>query len=295
MSQPRTERRRAVGVVTVLGSALSNQTGAAVGALAFPLIGPVGVVVVRQFVAAVVLLTWARPKFWRFTRQQWWPVLLLAVVFATMNLTLYFSIERIGLGLAVTLEFLGPLAIALIGSRSRGAVLCAVGAALGVVAITRPEATTDYLGVGLALTAACCWATYILVNQTVSRRIPGVQGTATATALSATGYLPVGIVLFTTNPPSLFAIVCAVGTGVLASAVPYAADAMALRHLPAQLFGVLMSINPIFAALVGLVLLGESLGWLEWIGVTLIVVANAAALTLRSPQLVEEPVSAPVS
>jgi inner membrane transporter RhtA len=212
-----------------------------------------------------------------------------------MNLTLYFSIERIGLGLAVTLEFLGPLAVALGSSRSRGAVLCAVVAALGVLAITHPEVSTDYVGVGLALAAACCWATYILLNKTIGQRIPGLQGTAMATALSATGYLPVGIILFTRHPPSLFALGCALCTGLLASALPYAADTIALRHLPAQLFGVLMSINPIFAALVGAVLLQQSLGSLEWIGVVLIVAANAAALTLPSGQPVERRVSSPVS
>lgn len=267
-------------MLTLLGSTLSNQLGAAIGSLAFPVIGPVGVVVVRQLVAAIVLLSWARPRVWRFTRQQWWPVLLLAVVFATTNLTLYLSIQRIGLGLAVTLEFLGPLTVALLSSRSRGAVACAVGAALGVLALTHPQVSTDYLGVGLALAAACGWATYIVLNRTVGRRIPGVQGTATATALSAAGYLPVGIVVFTTHPPNMFAVLCAVGTGVFASALPYAADTMALRRVSAHLFGVLMSINPIFAALIGAVLLGQRLGALEWVGIGLVVAANAAALTL---------------
>lgn len=275
-----TPRSRAVGVLTLLGSALSNQVGAAVGSFAFPVIGPVGVVVVRQFVAAAVLLPIARPRFWRFSWAQWWPVLLLAVVFGTMNLGLYSAIDRIGLGLAVTLEFLGPLAIALIGSRSRGAILCALAAVLGVVAIMHPEPSTDYLGIAFGLVAAVCWAAYILLNRTVGRRIPGVQGTATASAVSAVAFVPVAIAVFLLTPPTPAALGFAIAAGVLASAVPYVADLIALRRVPAQLFGLLMSVQPIFAALVGAVVLGQRLGLLEWAGIALIVGANVAALLL---------------
>jgi len=109
----------ASGCATMLGSALSNQVGAATGALAFPMIGPVGVVAVRQWVAAIVLLSVGRPRLRSFTRAQWQPVLALTVVYATMNVSLYSAIDRLGLGLAVTLEFLGPLGVALATSRRR--------------------------------------------------------------------------------------------------------------------------------------------------------------------------------
>ncbi len=158
----------------MVGSGLSNQVGAAVGSLAFPVIGPAGVVAVRQWMAAVTLLAVGRPRVRSFTWQQWWPVLLLAAVFATMNLSLYSAIDRIGLGLAVTLEFLGPLAVALARSRRAVDLGCAVIAAAGVVALTRPQPTTDYLGIGLGLLAAMCWACYILLNRSVGRRLPGV-------------------------------------------------------------------------------------------------------------------------
>ena len=271
--------RTAAGVATLLGSALSNQVGAAVGSFAFPVIGPVGVVVVRQFVAALVLLPIARPRFWTFDRAQWWPVLLLALVFGTMNLGLYTAIDRIGLGLAVTLEFLGPLAIALVGSRSRGAVLCSLAAVVGVALIMRPEPSTDYLGIAAGLVAAACWAAYILLNRTVGRRIPGVQGTATAATVSALLFVPVGIVVFLVTPPTPAAVGYAIAAGVLASAVPYVADLIALRRVPARLFSLLMSVQPIFAALVGAVVLGQRLGALEWAGIALIVGANVAALS----------------
>ena len=275
--------RRRLGVLTLLGSALSNQLGAAVGSFAFPLIGPIGVVSARQFVSAAVLIPLVRPRIWRFTWHQWWPVLLLAVVFGTMNLTLYSSIDRIGLGLAVTLEFLGPLAVALLSSRNKVGIISAIAAAAGVVAITNPQPSTDYLGVALGLVAACSWAAYILLNRTVGRRIPGIEGTAASSGVSATLFLPVGIALFIHDAPSGFAILCAVASGVLASAVPYVADLVALRRVPANLFGLLMSVNPIFAAIVGAVVLGQALGVVEWAGIALIVAANALALALHRP------------
>jgi inner membrane transporter RhtA len=266
------------GAATLVASALSNQLGAASGSLAFPGMGPVGVVAVRQLIAAAVLLPIVRPNIRSLTRHQWWPVLLLAAVFGTMNLGLYTAIDRVGLGLAVTLEFLGPLAVALLGSRSKASALSALAAGIGVVAITQPKPSTDYLGIGFALLAACCWAAYILLNRTVGHRIPGVQGTATATGISATVFLPVAVVIFLQDPPDAFTVLCAVGAGVLASVVPYIADLVALRRITPNVFGILMSINPVFAAIVGMVALHEELGALQWTGIVLIVVANACAL-----------------
>ena len=272
--------RRSAGIAATLVSAFANQLGAASGALAFPSIGPVGVVVVRQFVAAAVLIPLVRPRFWRFSRSQLWPVVLLALVFGTMNLSLYFSIDRIGLGLAVTLEFLGPLSVALAASRNRSSLACAIVAGVGVVALTHPAATTDYLGVALGLIAASCWAAYILLQRTIGRRIAGVQGTATATGISALIFLPVGIILFTIHPPTTAGILYAIGAGVLASAVPMIADLFTLRLVPAGLFGILLSVNPIFAATLGAIILGQALAPLEWGGIILIVGANVAAFLL---------------
>lgn len=264
------------------GSGLSNQIGAAIGSLAFPVIGPVGVVAVRQYVAAAVLLAVGRPRLRSFTWGQWWPVLLLAVVFGTMNLSLYSAIDRIGLGLAVTLEFLGPLSIALAATRRRLDACGALLAAAGVVVLMRPQPSADYLGMGLALLAALCWASYILLNRTVGRRVPGAQGSAAAAGLSALMFLPVGVVVAVQHPPTLMAAGCAVAAGVLSSAVPYLADLFTLRRVPAGAFGLFMSVNPVLAAVVGWVVLGEGLGWMEWAGITAVVVANALSVLARS-------------
>ncbi|WP_093479835.1 MULTISPECIES: DMT family transporter [unclassified Streptomyces] len=265
-------------MATMIGSGLSNQTGAAVGALAFPVLGPLGVVAVRQYVAAVVLLAVARPRLRGFTRRQWWPVLLLAVVFGTMNLSLYTAVDRIGLGLAVTLEFLGPLTIALAASRRRLDAVCALLAGAGVVVLMRPRPSADYTGMALGLVAACCWASYILLNRVVGRRIPGAQGAAAASTVSALAFLPLGVLVALRHPPTTAAVLCAVAAGLLSSAVPYLADLLTLRHVPAQTFGLFMSVNPVLAALVGLVVLGQELGGPEWAGIGAVVAANAVSI-----------------
>ena len=112
-------------------------------------------------------------------------MLALALVFATMNLSLYTAIDRIGLGLAVTLEFLGPLSVALAGSRRRVDLVCALFAGAAVVVLARPEPTTDYLGIALGLLAAVCWASYILLNRVIGQQLPGAEGSAAAATLSA--------------------------------------------------------------------------------------------------------------
>jgi inner membrane transporter RhtA len=266
------------GVATMLGSALSNQVGAALGAHAFGVVGPAGVVAVRQVVAAAVLLLLARPPLRRMTWSQWWPVLLLAVVFGCMNLSLYTAIDRIGLGLAVTLEFLGPLGVALAGSRSRRDLLLAGAAAAGVYVLVLPGPASDYLGLGLGLAAAACWAAYIVLNRVAGARLPGLQAPALAATLCALAYLPVLVLLAGDGRLAGAPLGYALAAGVLSSVVPYAADLTALRFVPPRFFGVFMSTHPMLAALVGTVLLNQALAVHEWAGIAVIVLANAAAV-----------------
>jgi inner membrane transporter RhtA len=268
------------GTLTMTASAASTQVGAAIGTFAYAAVGVPGVVAVRQLVAAAVLLPIARPPFRRFTWAQWWPTLLLAVVLATMNLSLYTAFSRIDLGLAATLEFLGPLAVALVGSRTAIDLVCAVVAGVGVYVLVLPGAATDWLGVGLALLAALCWAAYILLNRVLGRRLPGLQATAAATTLSALGYLPVVVLLALHGRLVGLPLLCCVAVGLLCSAVPYAADLVSLRRIPTRFFGVFMSINPAMAAVVGLVLLHQVLAVHAWTGIGLVVLANAVALVV---------------
>lgn len=194
-----TDADRRTGIALMLTSSAANQTGAALGARAFDAIGPVGVVAVRQFITAAILVPLVRPRF-RLRRDQWWPVIGLVVVFSVMNLSLYAAVERIGLGLAVTLEFLGPLTVAIAGSRRAVDACGALIAGVGVLLLTRPGGSADLTGVGLGLLAASAWGAYILLNRTCGRRLPGLQGTAVASVFTAAVWIPVAAVWFLTPP-----------------------------------------------------------------------------------------------
>lgn len=285
MSVPDTPRisrladRPGRGLAVICASAVSTQFGAAVGSLAFSSLTPVGVVAARQIVASTVLLALTRPKFWRFTRSQWSPVLLLAVFFAGMNTALYAALERVGLGTAVTIEFLGPLAVAVFSSRRPRDGICAVMALIGVVLLTRPGPTSDLLGIGLAVLAAVCWAGYILTNRVVGQRLDGVQGVAMGTAISALGLLPIAAVVVWQLQPPLEAFLFAAVAGVLASVVPYSLDLIVLRHISPVIFGLGMSLHPLFAALIGLLFLHELLPPIAWVGILLVVASNALTLS----------------
>lgn len=261
----------------MLGGSLSSQVGAATAALAFPVIGPAGVVAVRQWVAGALLLAAGRPRLRSFTGYQWRPVLALALVFATMNLSLYTAIDRIGLGLAVTLEFLGPVAVAVAGSRRLVDVGCALVAAPAAMVLARPQPSTDYLGIGLALLAATCWACYILLNRTIGQRLPGVEGSAAAALVSGLVYVPIGLVVLVLHPPTPYSLGEALVAGVLSSAVPFLVDTFALRRVPTQFFGLFMSVNPVLGALVGFVVLGQRLAWVDWLAIAAIAGAMVVA------------------
>jgi inner membrane transporter RhtA len=191
-----------------------------------------------------------------------------------MNLSLYTAIERIGLGLAVTLEFLGPLLVAIASSRKPIDFACAAGAAVGVVVLTAPGPATDVLGIGLALSAAAAWAAYILLNRTIGQSLPGIQGTAIAAIVAGSVWTPIGILWFVSHEPTISSMLLAVLCGLLSSIVPYVADLNALRRVPAQLFGTVTSINPVWAVLVGWLILGEILRLHEAIGLALIILSN---------------------
>ncbi len=278
LAAPTIDRGMLAGVGVLLAGATGNQIGAAVGALAYPVLGPAGVVAVRQLVAGAVLLPIARPDVRRMRWTQWWPVLLLAAVLSIMNLTLYMSIARIGLGLAVTLEFVGPLAVALASSRRPRDVAIALSAVAGVYVLVSPDATTDVVGVSLALVAAACWAAYILLNRVLGVRFSGVEGPALASGIAAVLYLPVLVRTLATVDVTWFALAAAACTGLLASVIPYAIDVHVLRSVPRQTFSVLMSMHPALAALAGLVVLQQGLSLHEVVGMLVIIGANVAAV-----------------
>lgn len=269
---------RARGVLTMLTSASSSQVGAAVGAHAFAAIGPVGVVAVRQLVAAMLLVPTVRPPLRRFTWAQWWPVLLLGLVVAGMNLGLYSAVDRVGLGLAVTLEFLGPLAVALAGARRLLDLALALVAGAGVYVLVLPDGSTDWVGIGFGVGAAACWAAYILLNRAVGLRLPGLQATAAASGASAIAFLPVAAWLLLSSPFAPWALAAAVVAGVLSSVAPLALDLTALRTVPAGFFGMFMSVHPVLAVVAGVLILHQVPAAHELVGVAMVVAANVLAV-----------------
>lgn len=272
-----TRRQRGVGIALMLTSSASNQTGAALGAMAFPAIGPVGVVAVRQLVTALVLTPIVRPRLRGLRGDQWMPVLGLVAVFSVMNLSLYAAIDRIGLGPAVTLEFLGPLTVAIAGSRRALDITCAILAGVGVVTLTNPGPTADITGIILGLLAAAAWGSYILLNRTLGQRLPGLHGTAVASLVTAAAWTPIAVVWFVSHTPTAAAIALALACGLMSSIAPYVTDLLSLRRVPTQMFGTFTSINPVWAALAGWLLLHQTLDLHEWTGIGLIVVSNIVA------------------
>ena len=266
----------------MLASAASNQFGAAVGAGAFATIGPLGVVAVRQFVGAAVLMTTVRPPLRRFTRRQWWPVIVLGGVFVVMNLSLYTAVDRIGLGLAVTLEFLGPLGVALAASRRLVDVGAAIAALVGVYVLVLPGPSSDVWGIASGLLAGACWASYILLSRLIGQRTEGLQGAAASSAVAAAMSLPVIVIFAVQGRFAAPAVLAAAVAGLLCTVVPYALDLLALRFVPAAAFGVFMSVNPVLAAVAGLVVLAQVPAPHEWLGVAIVVAVNVWVTVRRS-------------
>lgn len=269
-------------VVLVLLAVVSVQFGGALAVTLLPLVGVIGSVALRLTLAAVVLGLVVRPRLRGRSRADWLVVSLFAAALTLMNLTFYASLTRLPIGVAVTVEFLGPLALAAATSR-RARDLAAVGAALvGVVliseALTTPWAELDLVGIGLAAAAGACWAAYIVLSRRTGAHFGGLDGIAICMALGAVVMLPLGLA---TAGGALFspeALGRGLGIALLSSAVPYSLELMALRHLTSGTFGVLLSLEPAAAALAGLVVLGQVLQPLQLVGMALVVVASILVL-----------------
>jgi inner membrane transporter RhtA len=277
-----------VGLV-VLGI-LSVQVGAAFAKTLFPVLGPYGTVFLRLIFAALILMIAWRPRVRGHRRRDYLLVLLFGLVFAAMNTSFYAALDRLPLGVAVTVEFVGPLGVAVFGSRRLLDLLWAGLAAGGIVLLTPVSGVSgvqiDPLGLALALVAGLCWAAYILISVRVGRSFPGGTGLALATAVGAVLVAPIGIWQGGQQllDWSLLWLLLATGAAValLSSVIPYSFELEALRKLPARVFGVLMSIEPAIAAIVGFVVLGEALGERELLALGLITAASIGATRFRA-------------
>jgi inner membrane transporter RhtA len=263
--------------VLVVVAIASTQLGAAVAKSLFDELGPTGTVFLRVAFAAVALAALWRPGLRRWARSELALAAAFGVALAGMNLSFYAALDRLPLGIAVTLEFSGPLGVALFGSRRPLDVLWAVLAAAGILVLADPGGEADPVGVVLALLAGACWAAYILLSQRAGRTFPGGTGLALAMSVGAVLLLPVGVAGGGGELLGAGVLLTGAGVALLSSAIPYSLELESLRRLPARVFGVLMSLEPAVAALVGLVVLGEVLGVREVVAILLVVVASIGA------------------
>jgi inner membrane transporter RhtA len=254
------------------------QFGSALAKTLFDQVGPGGTVFLRLVLAALVLALIWRPSLRGHARRDLWLILWFGLCLAGMNWAFYSSLDRIPLGVAVTFEFVGPLGVAVWGSRRPLDLVWVALAAIGILLLSDfGSSDLDALGVGLALLAGAFWAAYILLSARVGQIFPGGTGLALAMLVGATLLVPVGVVEAGADMLTLGVLGTALAVSVLSSAIPYSLEMEALRRMPAGVFGVLMSIEPAMAALAGFLVLGESLSTRELVAILFVVAASAGA------------------
>lgn len=275
------------GVLLVLAAAFVTQTGAATAVSLFEDVGAAGAVFLRLAMAAVVLCAVVRPSLARLTRRDLGVVLAFGVSLGGMNMLIYQAIDRLPLGVAVTIELLGPLVLSVVLSRRLSGVLWAGLALAGVLLLSGVGPGTgvpDLVGVLFALGAASMWVLYILMSRQAGRSFPGIHGLALAMVVGTVVAAPFGIVSGGAGLLEPRVLLIGLAVALMSSALPYALELAALRRLAAETFSILLSTAPAVAALVGWLLLGQALGPLELAGMALVILASAAAVrTGRAP------------
>jgi inner membrane transporter RhtA len=272
----------------VLGGILSVQFGAGVAKDLFDEIAPTSMVWLRLVASSLVLAAIARPALRGRSREDWLVALGLGITLGAMNWSIYQSFARIPLGLAVTIEFIGPLTIAVVGSRRARDLVWVALAAAGVGLLGFGGGDLNVAGVLFALVAGAGWAAYILLSAQTGRRWPGLDGLAVASVIATVMLTPAAIAVGGGSllDPRVLALGAAVG--LLSSVIPYSFEMTALRTIRPAVFSILMSLEPAAAALAGIIVLQEFLSPLEWLAVGCVIVASVGAT--RGTTAIAEPV-----
>lgn len=288
----------------VLVGLVCQEVGASFAVMLFPQTGPLGIVMLRLLFSAMLLLVIARPRLRGHSGPAWRSVVGFGLVLASMNALFYLALERLPLGVTVTIEVLGPLTLSILTATGLARWLWAGLALAGVVALGAGGwDRLDPLGVAFALGAAVSWALYILASARVGREFPRLDGLALAMAIGAAVALPFGI--WQAGPALLRLDILALGAAValLSSTIPYALELVALRRLAASAFAILMSLGPATASIAGFLLLGQRLSWLEILGIALVITASIGAVLAAARRGtgarqagpdIDEPLSEPV-
>ncbi|MGW0581139.1 EamA family transporter [Streptomyces sp. NPDC002920] len=266
----------------VLGGVCGIQFGAAFSPRIYPQVGAPGVVFLRLLIAGVLLCLLWRPRRQALNsvRGAWWTVIGAGALLAAHHLAFYEAVKHIPLGAVATIEFLGPFAIALAGSRRAVDLLPACLAVCGVLLLGGGGIPLDPGGLALAAAAACCWAGYILVSSRMARRLSGGQGLAVAVLIAALLSAPYGVAHAGTALLDPRVLWVAALVAVASSVLPYSLNLEALRRIPPRAFGVLTSLEPAAGAVFGLLILGQRLAWPQWLGIAAVALASVAATFL---------------
>lgn len=259
-----------------IGSMLSVQLGAALAVPVMAAIGPAMTTALRLLWAGILLAIIVRPRFGAITVRQWLVGSLLGLVIAGLTLSYFVAISRIPMGPATAIEFLGPLGVALLGTRRFQHLILAAVAAIGVMLLTREESqwSVDLVGVGFAAAAGCGWAAYILLMKRVGTSFPGLQGLSIAVLVAAVAAAAVSFVV-RENSLTFTPLLYTIGLALLTPLLPYALEMMALRRMSTRAFGIFMSMEPAISAILGYAILSQHLTLRQICGITCVVVASA--------------------
>lgn len=268
---------RIPAVWLVIGGIFSVQFGAAIAKHLFPLVPPTAMVWLRLATSSVIFLVVARPRLRGRARADWLVAVGFGICLVTMNWAIYQSMARIPLGIAVTIEFLGPLAVSIVGSRHLVDLIWVLLAGAGVALLGFSPGSLDLAGVLFALLAGLGWACYILMSAQTGRRWPGIQGLTVASLVGGIALAPPAILDAGVRLLQPEVLVLGVAVGLLSSVIPYSVELSALRRIPPRVFGILMSLEPAAAALAAMLLLREFLSWTQWLALACVVSASVGA------------------
>lgn len=275
----------------VLAGVVSVQFGGALAATLVPQIGAAGSVVLRLLLATAMLLVIARPRWRGHSRRDWVTVICFGVALGLMNFAFYASLGHLPIGVAVTIEFIGPLALAAVLSRRPRDLLAVAAAAIGVLLISQalslPLDELEGTGIVLALAAGACWAGYIVFSGRTGAAFPQLEGLALAMVVATALVLPFGIWDVSVHGTGAWdgtVLLKGLGIAVLSSVLPYSLELVALRRLAPAVFGILLSLEPAVAALAGLLVLGQRLSPVQLGGMALVVLASVLVLGLGAPR-----------
>lgn len=264
-----------VGLVLV--GILSVQVGAAIAKALFDEISPTAMVWLRLVTSALVLVALTRPRFTGRSRHDWLVVIAFGASLATMNWAIYQAFSRIPLGIAVTIEFIGPLTLAVLGSRRARDLAWVLLAAIGVALLGVQRTGLDLVGVLCALLAGAAWAAYILLSASTGRRWAGFDGLAVASLFGAAAMTLPAVASAGSGLWDARVLLIGALVGLLSSVIPYSCELVALRSLRPAVFGILMSLEPAAAALAAIVVLQEHLSVLQWLAIGCVVAASIGA------------------